>query len=1274
MMTSSEPNMTYEQKIKLAYSTTKLSDNVIDRYLKKNLSNHEAEQFRQVFDRRAPQVHEERFEYDSNLFRIARMLQSLTVFKVLLSNDNANSIINGILSKLNFSHLIPISPRDNFDDKKQAVMDLHDQLEDSLKHALTIDGKLGMPLNDFYSIGQAELLYRHRYSADKSKPTKTGIREADGHIDTICDMLRQNVFIDGLYNLETNQLIHPGRFEEGKPGLANEVTNPEQNQYSFCEHTHEGNTVLHITRIEKFHPYETSDIEHTTLSQANLAEYLFIYDNVELCAEFNVKVKDDIEQPFWFKDLPRLRKYYLVADLQRMAQEAQTTDSSNILTNFKKRIDEKYSNTTAKERQLPGLSSIRRKTDILYKKNSDGNFVEVTRKEPKKNHFTSAGNPVHLRSKSKILAPKTGEVVIHNQQIKFAASNIASMLPQILEQRMEWMEKTFGIDFSSSSEKIPVTAFLIGSSLLSPFKLQAGVFELIGNFISPDKQQTLRENNEEMIVKTLKKAYEYLSNLMAEGKLDQLNSQLTSGIFKNVKYKFIFDLAIQGVNKFSKVNALRANKTVYATGPTSAFHALANDCDMFLTYWDKFLAKQDVKQYHTVYANQLKTNIQTLYNALVEISLQAQSRSLDAVDATKLTQQSNQLRLSIESARQCRVDDKACDILDALAERVSFACSYLGIRQGTYSKLETSRREHAKPIIKDNKNILLTATFELFVDFLLTACKSYHDRGEHNAAAAEAIKTTKQLLGTQPDPCNPDHYVVIIKVLIKEKFISESLMRARDLSTNAYGLKSHDSLNLNNVAVWAQELIKQFAEESNIIKDKFGSLDDSKLKKTEKTALVNELYFQLGINRMQKKFKHEAKRGDFGRKGHNFSKEDSFSDADDILESSSHTITPTTSTHNPMLSPTSNSGESVKRTTLDSYKNAPTNAQDIIRINLATIRIPSPAECEPTDYQLLRRNVQAIINYHHIDSLQWLRWSASAAVSTTIVFACYYALLDQNTAPYIISKIPDLILLSLAPVIVYNWTQITERLIKTGQFNEARTALIQMSLTIPYENKTLIKSDEILKCIEKEMLCPRDSVKGIIDTYFQGWVNPGEKPSAFSQSNLALWTQSNHTMQISAFLLFATTCYATGVLSEVIDTLITTATDKAETTTDKLLHGAMAATLILWAIYAASTYFAINRRTTDSLNLATQSYGDDALCTAEAYSSQGPVSTMAGEQQHLLSDSLDLEQGNQETNLRPDDKILLPNGTAFTTMLTRSYASRRTFSEEVSNNSLINNV
>lgn len=1266
-------------------STTHMLDSDIDQLLENSsITANQAEILRQVTDRRTALIREIRFTYDSTLFRLARVLQSLTVFQTLLPKNTqellsqtenlANGVISDILRNLDYHCLEPIQPGESFNEKVKSITELHNQIVAKIKRALTIDNKPGIPMGDFYGLGQAELLYRHRYSNqfyrvenEESKQLKllesngltlTGIIDVDQKLNHIYQLLMQNIGINGT-------------FEEGKLGLANETLDPEQKQYSVCEHTYEDRTVLHITRTKKFHPYATDDIKHTTLTPEILAEYLYIYKNFTLANDYQVKQIDqnnrEIKEPFWFADLPRVKKYYLVADLQKMAQEAKAQKNREVMNTelteldyFKKRIDEKYSNTTAKGRQLPGLASLRQKTDLIYQKDADGNYQLIYKNLPEIDEFTSAGSPTHLRSKSKTRDKTSGKKIDHDGQIQFTARNIAMALPSLIKKRHQWIKKTFGDRIDSKN----ITAYFFISSLVSPLKGQAWLFRQFAKIIeyqgNEEKSDIIRENNEGMIVKTLKKALEYMSNLSARGELDFLNSELKNledADGKKINYKIIFDLAILSINNLGTIDAIRANKSTYMTATDSLTHALAEECELFLTHWEQFCQQQNITTDISLASTEAKDAIQKIKDALIQLSDDHQSTDIHTADFTQLENACQELSELLNNQLK---ESNARQPLYELVNKTEAFITYLQTRQLTLSTeqkaaVEKQTEQRSKknpaikpPMLKDNSNIITAAIFEEAIPELaaaiLPACKSHHDRAEHKASIKEVLKIAEALLGRYPDPSNPKHYQLLIKIFIKEKFIAQSLSRAREMSSNTPGLKSHDSVDLKKAFEWAQRAIIKFAKESGIISDQLvnaGSRTDQR-----------KIIAKLNVPIMIKEFTAAAIDSDFLKKT-TVAEDEATSDTDDAelvcygddddpeiinplisqvevapkdsfeQQSFRHTedlrLTTTPSNLSESRNQSNVSARTLELYKDDSERNAP--AQDaMIMMTIADLPnadLVKPSVCNPTEYQLLRKHLKAIANHSRLSSMLWVKVACIASVDALILYPIYFEVLHpKNIMPSIIHPILDLGVLACSPAIVYYWKEIIAWLEKTGHYDNAKSFLTERSVKKNVEQLSDVESpllghnrvddpttstqaklsfDNLFLMLTRELHISDADAASIRKNYFYGTVNPSEKPFMLSWCKLQHLTENQTATKLWEVAFALKVVYALIYLSIITMALYSPAKNPSNGSF-WFTVGILIVTGGYWLLHSAPEQrSSVARRISDNLNNAMNGYGPDML-------------------------------------------------------------------------------
>lgn len=836
------------------------------------------QQFKKLYDasnRRIALVREHRFKQDCTLFRLARLLQSLTVFKTL-SPDNSHEIIEQILHGLPFHYLsteksagtesckdnhlyltrIPGKEEkssnnqeetrsNNLEERTKRIVALHDKLANRINHALgNTKSTPKFHLANLYNLGHAELLYRHRYNKPLNQP------DIEQQLNNIQLVLEQDLTIDGLK-------------EKGKPGLAAEIFNPEQKQYSVSEHTHNGTTALHIIEIEKFHPYETTDLEHTTLPTELLNDYLFIQKYFQPGQNYTVVPANNAIKPVWLEDLADYEQYYIVADLHEIGKEVVElmptelhNDNQEFAKRFRKRVDEKYSNTSAKGRQYPGLASLRRETRYIYLKNANGSYTLEKKIEPHKEHFTSAGCPNPLRTHN-----RDEDKAAH---IQYSAKNIASRLPHLIQQRIEWLRETFGPGFNLDNIKIHFNIV----SLLSPIDNTSNLANFFASLISRNESDRLRENNEERIVEVLDGAVQYLKDLqqltnqaesnLAEpnpeglGRLVQLNSALaTTAIQEKIRQKFSdinignitidFGLSVFGINKMGRGRTPLSN--IGATGPAAGFKALADDCALFDSNWGQFCNTQGVTL-DVPLKEQLKDIISNTQHIL-------RSPNLTSVQLTNWRDRLNNF-LNSDQAENL---GNGLEQLKELARKISAATAYLQ----TDLPLENARTHKAQSTCFEAcKKTIKAAIFEKMLDkqAFLFACKSHHDRAEHRVAIANAIDIAEVLLGKFPNPSKPEHFELIIKCFIKEKFFVQSLSRARALSTNNIALKSHDSFALDSAPEWVQGLIDACATEIGIDREQCPYNDIT----PEETSKALE---KMNFKRMLGAFYSEGILGDF---------------------------------------------------------------------------------------------------------------------------------------------------------------------------------------------------------------------------------------------------------------------------------------------------------------------------------------------------------------------------------------------------------------------------
>lgn len=832
------------------------------------------QQFEKLYDAsnsRIALVREHRFKHDCTLFRLARLLQSLTVFKTL-SPDHGYEIIKEILHGLPFHylsirnatdtescydtnlHLSPITGRsssNNLTDRTARIVALHDALANRINHVLgNTKDTPNLHLANLYNLGHAELLYRHRYENSLEQP------DIEEQLNNIKLVLEQDLIIDGLK-------------EKGKPGLAAEIFNPEQKQYSVSEHSYTNpttnvtQTALHIIEIEKFHPYATHDLEQTTLPTELLNDYLYIQKHFQPGAGYSIVHSDQSDQktlPFWLADLAPYEQYYIVADLHKIGNEVKELLSTELpnynqefAKRFRKKVDEKYSNTSAKGRQYPGLASLRRETRYIYLKNDENdNYTLKKTFKPNPEHFTSAGCPNPLRTHN-----RHEDKIAH---MHYAAKNIASRLPHLIQQRIEWLIETFGPDFNLDDIKIHFNIV----SLLSPIAGSSGAANTVSGFISRNDSDRLRENNEGRIVEVLDGAVQYLKNLqqaenqaesnpeepspegLSQGKLAKLNSALAINEIKRAypdvgNITIDFGLSVFGINKMGRGRAPLSSRG--ATGPAAGFNALADDCELFDNNWDMFCNTQGV----TLVANskeQLKGIISNTQHIL---------RSPNPTSA-QLIPWRDSLNNFLNSDQATNLGN-GLEKLKELAQKISAATAYLQ----TDLPLENARSNKAQSTCFEVcKKTIKAAIFEKMMDkqAFLFACKSHHDRAEHRVAIANAIDVAEMLLGEFPNPSKLEHFELIIKCFIKEKFFVQSLSRARALSTNNIALKSHDSFALDGAPVWVQGLINTCAEEVGIDKEQCPYNDIT----PEETIKALE---KMNFERMLKAFYSEGILGDF---------------------------------------------------------------------------------------------------------------------------------------------------------------------------------------------------------------------------------------------------------------------------------------------------------------------------------------------------------------------------------------------------------------------------
>lgn len=623
-------------------------------------------------------VTERRFHYDYTLFLMGRVLQSLPVFHGLYNDrEAAVAAIQRTLDGISFQAVVG-----SLQERDAALTRVYEQLIDNIRCELGAQ----MAMSDFYSLGQMDLLYRHRNNAPQNMRTETGIQIVDTLLNVVECLLSQDI-----------------SEERGKPSLAAEIFNPTMPHWTDIEFTYENKTIREITKAEKFY----SDTYYT-LTENQLQEYRNLLDPSQT-------------KPFWFSDLSLGEQRYILAMLENMRDEN--------VGNFNKNINDFFGNTSAKGRKLPGLAGLRRKTIWLYEKKSDSGYTLIDIKQPDEHHFTSAGSPVHLT---------TG---ISQEQVGFAADNIARMLSVIVDRRREWLKDNF------HGRAVGMEAiYLVITSLVSPLSGQAKLADSLAEMLQGKTGDILKENNEEMIVRVLKRAVDHINNLAARGELCSLNQALDQNIENNI----ICDLAIISINKFRRIPAwFTSRKSLYQTGPMTAFHALIYDIQLFINHGEETLPK---------------ATLQAIYKNLTELDFNHGIAYLNSTVLQLLGEQQVELN-------KCH-DPK----MKKLARRIKAALIFVEFAQ------------------RSDMNIIAAAIFEkINPGTTYEACKSSHDRKEHKDMVSEAIDIAEQLLGYFPDPTNATDMWLLSQIFFNKKYFVQGAVESRALSANNIGLKSHDS-------------------------------------------------------------------------------------------------------------------------------------------------------------------------------------------------------------------------------------------------------------------------------------------------------------------------------------------------------------------------------------------------------------------------------------------------------------------------------------------------
>lgn len=659
------------------------------------------------YDDTTAQVRENRFRYDHTLFLMGRVLESLRFFCTLKRDESILSILK--ISSLYIDETLKKIDQLEDADKVNRVDQLHTAVIREIKKELPV----GMSMSDFYSFGQMELLYRHRQNRQSLSTNVPQVIEALGACDVavelIATLLRKE--LEG---------------EPGKAGLAEEILNPEKPHMTVKEYRHHHHTILEIIKVEKFYCPT-----HPTLTNVQIQEYKDLLDESKA-------------KPFWFQRLSPSKQFYIVTDLLEMQGAVVIRDvlrsplksghapvRSKVASEvFSKRIIDKYGNTSAKGREFPGLSGLRRKTKWLYEKQRDESYLLLDKQEPEPHHFTSAGSPVNLKSH------------IADEQVEFAAKNIARMLPVIKDRRAAWLKENFG------QTNIDVDAvYLVITSLVSPLTGQGKLADFLSHYITEKKTaDVVQENNEEMMVRSLKRAVDYINHLGSRGELFLLNDELRSTDM------FICDLAIFGINKFGRwFSSLQSRKNLYQTGPMTAFHALTHDVQLFLDDGH----------------DALPTCLRDIYKALIALDFNHGLAFLDPKPIEALTEAYDVLK-NDQDPRMTK-----------LSRRIRAALIFLKIASTS------------------DMNIIAAAMFEkINPGTTYTACKSSHDRKEHLDLVSESIDVVACLLGELPDPTKDAHMSLLAKIVFQKKFEMQSPSHSRALSANNIGLKSHDSVDV----------------------------------------------------------------------------------------------------------------------------------------------------------------------------------------------------------------------------------------------------------------------------------------------------------------------------------------------------------------------------------------------------------------------------------------------------------------------------------------------